>query len=296
MVQTFKSYLRESALEHQLADVIKTSKPFLNAVAQDKILPIYRGLKNHSGPITEIPHPVGRFPRDSGAWFNLLFNAGIDLALGVPNVRSGSVFATGGPSQAAMYGKLNLFIPKGNFEFIWAPEIHDSGVGMGRFLEPVYNELNDRIQSSGLDFGGDKPFATQASIRAGFTKLETKIGTDSSYFVEELSLLQFTNFLTDMNTDTWSAKAKRDAPHLLIDALKGAFKKLYQNDNLAEAVKSRNEILFCKTDGYWVINLAAISDKMNIFNPRLSSSQIDDMGLIDRAEEVLNYLVAKSQS
>lgn len=252
MTTSFKTFLIESDDPSSVLDkIVAECRPFVSELQKEDSALIWRGMPGSRNKPVEFPAPTNRKPRDSGEWFQLFFDMGIDLAFGIPNCRSTSIFTTGNIRQTDEYGWPVAVFPKGEFKYIWSPEINDSGVKLARLPQLVADEFAAEIVRRGIKVDVDTRYA---SIRMGSHKLSHKHGLDASTAIDSLTFSDVADFVgleTDQTSLSDAAKTKiQDA---FISAMKSAFQSYYRNTDLHAAINAHNEILFWKTDGYWAV-------------------------------------------
>lgn len=248
----FKQFILENAMTlQQVAEIIKKEcKPFL----EKKTLPIYRGVPRAT--ISFNQHPHGRKPRDSDPTFNFMFNAAFKEAFNVNSVRTQSIFSTGNAAVTAEYGEPCFFFPVGDFKFGWSKFFIDS-------FENA-SHIDKRIAAYYIEHSNVK----KNNDEYAFTS--TAIVMINELF-QELALImtpqEWCNNIGDRAEDATIALgfklnklhahnffAEDKVYYTLRAALKHVFEECYSNnENLAKAAESRNEIFFYKTEGYYLV-------------------------------------------
>lgn len=226
---------------NDVADQINLNcKPFLSQIGR---LSMYRGM-DVSGDKKTLPtfsrHPPERAPRDSSLWFNLMFNGIIHAAYGIEDVRYRSYFGVGDIGSAAAYGDIFRVYPQGDYEFIWSESIEDSVLSENTILYAIVNALRNKGEN-----------ITDGNLKTLFKKLSrfTSTSTDliNGTLDDEIkSCIEFVS--THTNSETF--------PQIFRECLEEAGLKLYKNTDISAALKSNNEIIIYKSDGYYTIPLA----------------------------------------
>jgi hypothetical protein len=200
------------------------------------------------------PHPTERPPRDSGKAFNFVFNAGYQLARKVPSVRTRTVFASGNAAMTSEYGELGFFFPVGDFKYGWSTDITDS-----------YDEEGQIMQQIGAEFKrmNDAPKPDAGSIGQLFQDISYEM-TPATWVAnrndagEDMTLQTISN---QPPAAMWSQV--KNAYGKLVQSLHNAFDTLYlDNEDLEAAVKSGHEILFYRTDGYYMVPYSMVQEEM----------------------------------
>lgn len=238
----FKEFINEQAtldtLEKAVAAVRENCKPWLKA-AHGEI--IYRGILGATETAMFSKHPENRKPKDSHRtpYFNFLFNTGIELVFGNKVVREKALFVTGSSDQAAIYGRLFVVFPSGEFEFISSKLIQDSYEDGSRLLYALVGHLGKDVKPPALKFA----------------LMYLALRMSSSQFVE------------GVDSDVL-AKAFGDA-NVSYEDLKVAILKTFQefyfhggHTNIADAIRSKGEIILTKTSGYYSIPVSWFMDEM----------------------------------
>ncbi len=258
-MQTFKQFLKESQINSfdELVEELKLKcNPFFSLNIKD---PIYRGVPSHY--LHDLPlfvkHPESRSPRDSSLGFNFMFNAGIELALGIPDVRKTSVFVTPESIDAAAYGELCFFIPKGEFRFIWSKFVSDSYVEESGFVEAIAEKLSDYDEIKSMNRS-----TLLELINYIFLVLQ-KTSKSSQWIKNGESK---TIIAVEEAMDRYKVELKTEWFHeKLITALQESFTTFYKDageENLSEAASRKNEILFYQTEGFFAVPVSFVRDAM----------------------------------
>lgn len=246
----FKEFINESSdinFEEAFEHIKKECKPFLSAYKENFL---YRGMKGmHSVQVLEMPHRSYRAPKDSANWFNAFFNAGLDLAYGIENIRSRALFCIGNPSEAANFGSKFAIFPKGDIELVWAPTMQDSFM----YDEDIIHDLiKDLLLNDSLRLAQIEPYAT--SIIDGFKELVSK---DSSIIGATRRILTDDEDLEEIfKSEDLGAAPTADE---IRDAMKTRFAELYDNSQrVDQAAKSGKEILLYQTDGFFAVSIDSL--------------------------------------
>jgi len=249
------SKIRDGLRFHEICLEIKQKcQPYLQ---QNPELPLYRGVPARFLKMSYISHPDERKPRDSGKGFNFTFIAGYQLAHKIPSIRTRCVFATGNAPATAEYGELGFFFPAGEFKFGWSTEIEDS------FDEE--EKINDLLVRNFIKMNNSSKASSQDIID----------------FIEDLawkiSPAQWVSNRNDQGEDITlrTVSEQQDYKEIfsqvkglydrLVESFRFTFDTLYiDNENLNAAVKSKNEILFYQTDGYYMIPYSEVQLRMTM--------------------------------
>ena len=253
----FKNFLlnEQSKLtfEEAVAQIAVNCKQFLHESRGD---PLYRGMGGSSGAnITLSPHPIDRPPVDSSAEFNFMFNAMIDAAFNLRDVRRRSYFATGNSTLAMQFGRVCFIFPKGPFEFLWAYELKDSFDNDRKIYEQLIREL-DKLHSD--NDNNIEYWAKEESLENLFVKLTGRTtahdwihSTDNE--LTKTFLPQIRKDDSPMNTKIAKYWAGMDAHKVILHALINTGKYFYKNTDFNRAILRKNEIMITKSDGYYAI-------------------------------------------
>ncbi len=91
----------------------------------DEKVMLFRGTKNKNVQDIGFFTPrTNRRPLDSPRFLHVRFNKASKKIFGW-KARSEGVLVTGDKSTANSYGDVNIFIPKGDYQYIWAPKVKD---------------------------------------------------------------------------------------------------------------------------------------------------------------------------
>jgi hypothetical protein len=243
----FRQFLTEQDdLLKNASELIKQHcQPFL-ALSDGKAL--FRSVSRPVEKALIIPHPKYRPPRDSSQEFSFAFNAAIDAAYGIPDIRQRSFFAVGSLTEASKYAKhLAFCFPCGNFQWAWSKKLQDSYVGEDGGLEFFAESIRDLLPRSKFPI-------TAFELIEFFENLFTIIGSVSSaVWVHNLdgNAEQHTEAAARKCSDRNILKLKHAD---LIKAIKLFALDYYKNnESFAEAITSRNEIFFYDSDGYILV-------------------------------------------
>lgn len=252
----FKTFLQENtyrALEDILPVIKKECEPFLKALAGSESVFNVQGeglVRGFSNPeLGYYPHPTDRKPRDSGAAFNLMFNTGFEEAFGIPLVRTKTFFATGDVRNAMVYGPACYVFPKGDFEYYWSDTIGDALDQDFYFYRGIFSNL----------------------LKLGFKPDDLPEGNTDSYKIDEGRKI-WNNLQSDGVTpsDIVTGRAKKHIEKMgfsnedLLHACQEYFKDEYvKGDNLQLAIGKKSEVMFTKSDGYYLIPMSLIAGRTN---------------------------------
>jgi hypothetical protein len=119
-----REFLKEDEVEN-IAQLIKTNcQPFLPVIKSNT--QFYRGFKN-SGYLTSIDqfaaNLTNRKPTDIPPKIHAFINEWFEKHYGKP-WRNG-IFVTSSSTEAQAYGKIFNFVPIGDFEYLYSPDILD---------------------------------------------------------------------------------------------------------------------------------------------------------------------------
>lgn len=240
----FKEFLNEAggdlSFEEGFAAIRKDCSTFLR---ESKEHFMYRGMRGigSSNQVLEMPHRTYRAPKDSTNWFNAVFNAGIDLAFEIENVRSRAIFCTGQPSETASYGEKFAIFPKGDFEFIWSPRLMDSYMWEDDMLHDLIGQLSpmsmgESEKYASIIIDGLRDFITRTGsiIHAATIILEDDSALEEIFQHEEMDL--------------------KPSASDIRSALNDVFRNEYVNDQkIVPALVAGKEILLYQTDGFYAV-------------------------------------------
>lgn len=250
----FKEFLIErtvSSLDDVIQQIRSNCKPFLK---QNRML--YRGFSPYLMKETGVekfdptvafysPHPTNRKPRDSAnaAYFNFMFNGGIELAFDEEQIRDHTIFATNNPAMAMIFGEVTFFFPCGDFKYLTSSTMSDSFDNNATIRQRV-------AEQTGLPVG---------KIREGFTILASK----------------YKNKPHDWITDAEKAikptmEAFDSSDEQLYFTLKNVLEDVYgdvytDTPNLAhfKFPSEGGELLFYETHGYYTVPAKMVMAQMS---------------------------------
>jgi hypothetical protein len=237
-MKTFKDFLSDSIDGPSVDGIVEMLKrdcsPFLK-VAKVHNYPLLRGM-DETSIVSTIPQPKYRKPKDSTAAFNKMFNFIVEGAIGVKDIRAQTLFCTTNFQQANIYGNVHYIFPKGDYKFIWSPEIYDSYSSDTLFLRAFSDSL---VKELGI-------FQSISFKMA--RRLWTRIAENENYLTDNEKLAELFEICEIQ------FKEGADLVHAMASTAKPAFENLqYQTSGLRLAFKSMNEILFYESGGYYAI-------------------------------------------
>ena len=274
----FKEFLAEDSgqgftigsFDDAISSIKRDCKQYL---IESKGQMLYRGMgRKLSTEARYSPHPEDRRPKDSTNHLNFMFNAACELAFGVEDIRTKTIFATSDNEDAHFYGDIHYFFPSGNYKYLWSSKISDSGVSEGE--NKMLDILAKKLSSNGftldpLDFKGGflKSYALTKSPSEWIEKIQQgntrTIASTAKYF----GLL--------------GSKVDMEFPHLLLKSLTETFQDLYDNSkHFKTAAGSGNEIMFYETDGYYSIPSDLVGQTIQERGGRLDDRW--DFGTLDK--------------
>jgi len=117
-------FLDDPKVEELFSVLEKGCKPFKNEIGGGEVTYAYRGSKDIK-KIWEIKVPRSdRKPKDMPVWMQKALDDVFEKDWGW-RPRLQGVFATGDDDQASGYGEEYIFVPIGNFEYLWSTAIDD---------------------------------------------------------------------------------------------------------------------------------------------------------------------------
>jgi hypothetical protein len=243
----FKQFISEQSFTN--LELSKAFTSFKNATGD---IPLYRGIKlndNGKKAVQKLPHPINRAAKDSSEELVCIFNAMIDAAFKIKDVRSHSIFCSGSEASASQYGDVYEIAPIGDYKYLWAPLIRDSFTNEYRIWEQVSDTL-----------AGFYPKASKRSLEMSMHTLFQKLckSITSSSWVHDSSqdknlreLFVDLDFADVLGIDT---AVDEQFPALLKQSLNMAGTELYQNnEGLEEAISLYKEILIYQSAGYFAV-------------------------------------------
>jgi hypothetical protein len=245
----FKQFLAEYAggvdLDTACSKIRRECKYFLKA---SKGKALYRGMKGISEEAGVIfaPAPKNRSPKDSSPGFNIMFNAGFDLAYDFKNIRQNCMYATGSFTSAKVYGPTYFIFPKGTFSWVFSPDYEDSYEDSGRMYGSlgyaIEKDLGIRIPSHELsqmfEHLGQENITADKFI-AGGSQVDDAL--------EEAMMDSFTD-------EEIAAVKNLDLNKILVKGLKTVFEQDYiDSEDLNKAIGIRHEIGFYGFEGYYAV-------------------------------------------
>jgi hypothetical protein len=256
----FKQFLlsesQNFSFEEGLQRIVADCKPFLH---QSHGNPMYRGINSPNIEHEEVfftHHPNNRSPKDSEPRFNFMFNALIDAAFDIQNVRRTSWFASGNWRQAKTYGQTHFVFPKGKFEFLWSPLINDSYEDETIILTHLEKEMHYEVTPPLLRKIFDEIMSEEKDPHVWIHDLNGRS--------EEQTKEAFQSVLDpEVYSRFWSAN---DAYAEMTRAMMKTGSELYKSNNLAEALteagSGRGEIFITSSDGYYAIPVYVVKQEM----------------------------------
>ncbi|WP_300760228.1 hypothetical protein [Janthinobacterium sp.] len=129
---TFLEFLNEDTNPADLTALLRECMPFIR---QSKGAPIYRGLSNPTGGITidtpegeltayRMPVRTDRRPLHTDQYTHSTTDWWLNSRFGW-RPRSSGLFVTGRSQVASIYGPTYIILPRGNFHFVWSPDVQD---------------------------------------------------------------------------------------------------------------------------------------------------------------------------
>lgn len=259
-MKSFKEFLKESndlSFDELVAALATKCRPFIE---QHIAVPLYRGIPQKiigSKPLFT-HHPQSRTPRDSELWFNFMFNAGIEVAFDIRSVRKSCVFATGNAADSSAYGEICFFIPAGNSKFVWSPFVEDSHEDSDGFMENIADKF--------LQLGKIDSSVTGSNIKNALTQIFKNLQhtTSAHNWSQGKSEAETEAATEEVNKYLGIQLGSTLFYERLQEAISQTFSELYEDStNLDEAVKSKNEVLFYETAGYFVIPVNFVTAEMD---------------------------------
>jgi len=267
---TFSQFLTEShdmTFEHTCALIKKDCSRYLHQPQ-----PIFRGINQTSAEL-DAGHfysmPTARTPKNSGEDFAFMFNAMIDAAFDIRDIRSQAVFAVGDDDTASMYGHVNFIFPKNDVSFIWSPEIYDSYVDAGR----LFRKISALLEKQKITFDADK------MRKVLFKKIKERMGAGTSHdFVNSTAPARAAlesavdEMIRGINLEPEFNSSGADFLKELVAALRQTGQEFYiKNRQLATALDGHQEILFYGGSGYYAIPTNLAYTAVNLAGGRAST-------------------------
>lgn len=254
----FKTFLLQENSTITFSDVVKLiardCKPFLD---ESEDTPMFRGMNFKKAgsngldvlkhEIRNNPHPEFRKPRDSSTTFNIMFNAMIECAFNVKDVRTRTVFVTGNHEDAGGYGSQHVVFPIGKIKYIWSPQIHDSACNGGWVKTLAINGSSPDLKLS------------QSSIRLMWDHMDD---IEDPLFASKW-VKGGKNIIDETQTTYYWDKDFHESKEPVYPLIKNGM-KLYgehfykNNERLSDALTSNNEIFIYESDGYYSIPLSIV--------------------------------------
>lgn len=265
----FKTFLQEGqeySLDEAIKKIASECKPFL---AQVGTTPLFRGIPHttvtRSGA-NELPrdrvhftdHPVDRAPKDSTKTFNFMFDAMIECAFNIPKIRSRTIFATGDAGDANLHGALHFMFPAGEISFLGSSSIRDSYESLGTISAAIDSKLQKYTGVSGIDFAPEG-FAV---LKNNYSDKSTGDAAHAWITNADKKSQAITIKALSYDQKTVPAYADDGGFDLLKEALTFVGNRFYSEMPLSKAIKSKNEILIYKTNGYYSVPVNFIHSEM----------------------------------
>jgi hypothetical protein len=225
---------------------------------------LYRGMNM---PVVDhviiMDHMKERQPKDSSGGYNVFFNLGIELACDVPLIRTRCVFTTGSRQDAKSYGNCYFAFPRGNYKYVWSPDIKDSYIADMQLLERFVKLLHD-------DAG--TPIIAARNVHEIFSAILERSGDSISRAVANMKTHDemVEEVFASFNMEVKAEQVER--------AIKKTFEPMYYENDIKEAIHGGDEIMIYESEGHIFIPLALVFDHLR------------EKGLKDSPEEFLtNY-------
>lgn len=234
-------------------DIVKTLKKDCN-----DIIKIYKNTKKliFRGEKKEFlffkkKYPNNRTPRDTNVYFHKIINYVFKKKGFIAN-RSNSVFTTSQIQIAHSYGNPYIFFPKNGYHYVWGSDVFDLYFDISNIIRNINNKNNNIYGFNGFFYKlksskreKDVLFKINDYLKYNNITLE-KFDSLKSFFVyfnEKyifLDLSQKRNFSHIIIEFFDSITEKDDEINEIFEEIS----KKYRNNDLHEAIKSGNEILF----------------------------------------------------
>lgn len=236
----FKEFISEEttfdSLEQAVRVVRANCKPWLKAANGQMI---FRGILGAPETAMFSKHPENRKPKDSHRtpYFNFLFNTGIELVWGQPLIREKALFVSGSTSQAAVYGRIFVVFPKGSFTYLSSEFVHDSYEESNNFVSTIAGHLKQNVSHMYVK-------AALSYLSKRFTAPQFAEGIDSA------------EVKSAFDNGGESANISYDD---LKTAIFKTFSEFYftgSHGTIGAAIRSKDEIMLTKTEGYYSIPLS----------------------------------------
>lgn len=257
----FKTFLEREEIEnpedtHDIDEVIDLIKRdcaqyvvAISRAARNKLL--YRGFDiGPSRQFLAVPHPKNRPAMSSSQSVVAFFDSIIDAGRQVEKIRGRSVFASSERSVAGDYGRVFYFFPRGDFEFVYSNivrDAYDEEYDMFAYLREILLPTVDSMD--GIQ-----------AIKKFFGELAAEWPDKHA---NDLSNEQLLPILTHHLYDSeWGVTIDNEfIRHFRRCIVKTGehFYKYGAPEDLGYAIASRNEIMFFKTDGYYLVAEEMIS-------------------------------------
>jgi hypothetical protein len=271
----FKTFLKEERIV-KIDDVLKRiSDECQQFLKESKALPLYRGFGNKRNPSPDIggtflPHPEDRPALDSSPDFNFMFNAAVDAAFGIRDIRKKSLFCTGDYQTAQQFGTINFIFPAGDIDYIWSPRINDSYDDSTKIKRDIISNLSKAIN-------------------------DTELNDMMEYFSKRVSPNDFAD-IAEEDTIAMGIKDAMEGDRVpptqakMANAFGNAINDLYENNNgLDKAIKSKNEILIYKSDGYYLLPIVAVR-QMLINDKTMTQLGAEALPLTDLYQKLIDKI------
>lgn len=215
----FKQFIKEEMIlevsEDNLAKIKKDCSQFIK---ESGGLPAFRGIEREPNFFTKTKS--FSIARDSNAILTNTFNLYIEQKFKYVGIRSRNrVYTSGEAVGLNNYGDLYYVFPVNDYRFVWSPHVQDATTDILSQHE-ILNFLQDHVKNKG----------------------------------DALTTLNaFREFSEGEDNLTLSDLKRQSFYEPIILTIQDIYDELdYRNDNLKEALKSGNEIIF-QTHGYYVI-------------------------------------------
>lgn len=224
--------------------------------------------KDESSEIFYKDYPVKRFPKHTSFVFHKYINFLFEKS-GFAVNRSNCFFGSGDKNVAKKFGNIYVIFPKNGFEILWSKYVYDLYENMNQFSEIFFG--NEKIVEKIFIFDNNF-YIVFSDVNKLCNEMLFYLKNNIEYIIKEdfikmkdnLKLGAFENFIFIFNRNFSSVK-ERDLKNIKKIILKYCkridtnneiikIKKIYNDNDLLDAVKSKNEIMIGGIGGCYFVN------------------------------------------
>ena len=253
---SFKQFLSEEKNELSLIDIRDNCSIFLSEVSS----PLYRGFQDQSEHIKYFDFPESRQSKDSSKIWNMLYNYAAEKVLGVENIRSKTLFASGAARQAYVYGDVQMVFLKGKYKCVGSKHTHDTF----NDIEFTKGDLDLKVEKILKLSNDDYPYLDDLELNEILHKAASICGDieDEMEFtnamIEGFDMMKRRNFKTGIDIPKVEANISKIYKLVLKNAIDAFNEAGMRNMTIQAAIDTKNEIGLYEGEGYYLLSPLAL--------------------------------------